>query len=104
MTEAEKIERFLAEIESAKGDVFIRNGVEYSAKDAADHLRTKLNAAGDRIETAEQFIQHVASASSLTGELYRVRLANGTEVLAADYLREKLAQLEAGSSNDDWEH
>jgi hypothetical protein len=95
LTEAEKIEQLLSEVETLKGDVFIRNGVEYSAKDAADHLRTKLQAAGDKIATAERFIESVASASSLSGEPYRVRLANGTEVLAADYLREKLAQLES---------
>ena len=95
LTEAEKIEQLLSAVETVKGDVFIRNGVEYSAKDAADHLRTKLQAAGDKIATTEQFIESVASASSLSGEPYRVRLANGTEVLAADYLREKLAQLES---------
>jgi hypothetical protein len=50
--------------------------------------------------TVEQFIDHVASASSLTGEPYRVRLANRTEVSAADYLREKRAQLEASGSKD----
>jgi hypothetical protein len=94
MTETEKIERLLTGVESSSGDVFIRNGVEYSAKDAADHLRTKWSAADDKITTAEEFIEHVASASSLTGKPYRVRLADGTEVLAADYLREKLARLE----------
>jgi hypothetical protein len=94
MTESEKIERLLSEVESAQGDVFIRNGVEYSAKEAADHLRTKWNAAGEKITTAQQFIEHVASASSLTGEPYRVRLASGTDISAADYLREKLARLE----------
>jgi hypothetical protein len=104
LTEAEKIEQLLSEVETVKGDVFIRNGVEYSAKDAADHLRTKLQAAGDKIATAEEFIENVASASSLSGEPYRIRLANGTEVLAADYLREKLAQLEKPLASEEGEH
>src|SRR5205823_11426397 len=31
---------------------FIRNGKEYSAKEAADHLRDKLSQAGGRVKTA----------------------------------------------------
>jgi hypothetical protein len=92
--ERKKIERLLAAIESAEGDVFIRNGAEHSAKDAAGHLRTKWQAAGDQIKTAEEFIDKIATKSSLSGEAYSVRVANGTEVPASEYLREKLGGIE----------
>jgi hypothetical protein len=95
-SEREKIERLLTLIEEAKDDVFIRNGKEYSAKEAADHLRAKWNAAGGSIATAEDFIDEIAAKSSLTGNPYRVRVASGDELLASDYLREKLAQREDG--------
>jgi hypothetical protein len=94
VTEREKIERLLAAIESAEGDVFIRNGVEHAAEDAAEHLRSKWQAAGEQIKTAEEFIDKIATKSSLSGEAYRVRRADGTEVLASDYLREKLSGIE----------
>ena len=94
MTEREKIERLLASIESAEGDVFIRNGVEHAAKDAAEHLRSKWQAAGEQVKTAEEFIDTIATKSSLSGAAYRVRRADGTEVLASEYLREKLSDIE----------
>ena len=94
MMEREKIERLLAAVESAEGDVFIRNGGEHSAADAAEHLRTKWQAAGEQIKTAEEFIDKIGTKSSLSGEPYRVRLANGADVPASDYLREKLSDIE----------
>jgi hypothetical protein len=94
LTEQEKIERLLEAIESAEGDVFIRNGGEHSARDAAEHLRTKWQAAGGEIKSVDDFIDKVASKSSLSGEPYRVRLADGEEVLAADYLQGKLSAIE----------
>jgi uncharacterized protein DUF5329 len=92
-----KIERLLSAIEAAEGDVFIRNGAEHTAKDAAEHLRTKWKAAGSKIATAEQFIDEIASKSSLSDEPYRVRQADGTEVTAKDYLLNKLPQIDGGN-------
>jgi hypothetical protein len=90
----EEIERLLALVGSAEGTVFIRNGEEHSAKDAAEHLRRKWQAAGGEIATAEEFIDKIATKSSLSGEPYRVRRSDGTEVPASEYLREKLKELE----------
>jgi hypothetical protein len=93
-TEHEKIELLLAAIESAEGDVFIRNDVAHSAKDAAEHLRTKWQTAGNEIKTVDDFIDKIASKSSLSGEPYRVRLVDGEVVPASDYLRDKLREIE----------
>ena len=74
------------------GVIFIRNGSEYDAAAAADHLRTKWSRAGDRVKTAEEFIEVLGSRSSQTGEPYRVRLPDGTERESGPWLRDLLAQ------------
>ena len=48
----------------------------------------------NEVKSAEEFIDKIATKSSLSGEAYRVRRADGTEVLASDYLREKLSGIE----------
>lgn len=94
--ESAKIERLIASIGSLDGAVFLRNGDEHDAKEAADHLRTKWKAADDEAMTAEQFIDAIASKSSISGEPYRIRLGDGWVVLAGEYLRERLAEIESG--------
>lgn len=73
---------------------FIRNGSDYSGADAATFLRRKLEAYGDRVKTVHDFIEQVASKSSTSGQLYKVRLADGREVPSADFLRAELARIE----------
>ncbi len=72
-------------METAKGIVFIRNGSEYDGPAAAKHLSMKLKYAGERTQTAEQFIQYCASESSMTHRKYTVRLENSTTVDSATY-------------------
>ena len=93
-SEPERIEALIAAI-AASGIVFIRNGTEHSASEAADHLRTKYSRAGDRVETAEQFIDVLGSTSSQSGEPYRVRLPDGTERDAGPWLHEQLKDIDA---------
>lgn len=94
LSEAQKIERLIGSIESLKDAKFRRNGSDYSAKEAADHLRRKLSAAGDKVKTAEQFIEHLATKSSVSGEAYEIRYADGRVVKTADFLRAELKKLE----------
>jgi hypothetical protein len=77
-----------------KGAVFIRNGSEYDATKAAEHLRRKLDYAGKRIQTADQFIDKLATGSSMTGKPYRIRFKDGHSVESAVYFREQLRKLE----------
>ncbi|MBI4881195.1 MAG: DUF5329 family protein [Planctomycetes bacterium] len=93
-SEKEKIERLIALVGSMQDAVFIRHGAEYSAEDGAEHLRWKWEAAGDRIHTAQQFVEEIATRSSATGELYQIRLADGTLVPAGEYLKGRLAEIE----------
>ena len=76
---------------SASNLVFIRNGVPYTGEEASSHLREKLKNFSDQIYTAEDFINAIASQSSVTGFPYYVRLADGTKMEARIWLREQLA-------------
>lgn len=79
----EKIEKFIISIENS--DVtFIRNGGEYSPKEAADHLRKKWKNAGVNM-TLQEFIENVASKSSLSGKPYQVKLSDGSIINAKEW-------------------
>jgi len=95
LTEQQKIQALIASVEHLKGAVFIRNGSEYDGAKAADHMRRKLKYAGDKVQTAEQFIDELASKSSMTGKPYTIRFADGRTVLSADYFHAELRKLEA---------
>ncbi len=88
--EQEKIEYLISSVENLKGAQFIRNGSAHDGKEAADHLRMKLGTAGSRVKTADDFIRLCASASSITGRPYMIRLADGTVVRSEEFLRERL--------------
>ena len=90
-----EIEALIVRVEHAHGVVFIRNGSDHSAVEAAAHLRRKLAAAYGRITTAEQFIDNLGTRSSMTGIAYRVRFADGREIDSATWLRQLLRELRA---------
>src|SRR2546421_9728734 len=74
----QRIDYLIQSFSSLKGAVFIRNGTEYDAQAAREHLQQKLNYAGERIKTAEQFIKYCASESSMSHKPYQIRMADGT--------------------------
>ena len=76
----------------SSGCIFIRNGKEYPAEEAYHHLKKKYEYAIDSIQTAEKFIDHIATKSSITGRPYRVR-CNGQEMHSPDWLRIELRNL-----------
>ena len=94
--EAAKIRYLIGSVEALQGVTFIRNGDEYDAKKAADHLRLKLKMAGERVKTAEDFIRLCGSKSSVSGEAYRMRLPDGTVMNAETFFRERLKAFVAG--------
>jgi uncharacterized short protein YbdD (DUF466 family) len=79
---------------------FLRNGGEYDARKAADHLRLKLKTAGDQVKTAEEFIRLCGSKSSVSGEAYRIRFPDGTTLDAEAFFRKRLEAFVAGTSSD----
>ena len=67
-----------------------RNGNLHSASDAEAHLRMKLERAGMRVQTAQQFIEHVASGSSVSGKPYRMVCPGQPVVDAKPWLQARL--------------
>ena len=94
-TPAQEIELLIQRVAASKGVIFIRNGSEYTAAEAAAHLRRKLEASKGRIKTPEQFIDKLGSRSSMTGRAYRVRLPDGREIDSAAWLTQLLRDLRA---------
>ncbi|MCJ7686196.1 MAG: DUF5329 domain-containing protein, partial [Desulfobacteraceae bacterium] len=98
-SEAAKIQYLIGSLEALQGVTFLRNGAEYDAKKAADHLRLKLKMAGDRVKNAEDFIRLCASKSSMSGEVYRMRFPDGTTMEAETFFRERLKALPVDTSS-----
>lgn len=93
LTESDKIGLLIQHIRDMKGATFIRNGSEHSCQEAADHLKAKWEKHGNKIKSAEDFILHLASKSSSSGEVYLIRYADGKEAPTADVLHQTLKQL-----------
>lgn len=88
-----EIDALIARVGQARQVVFIRNGSEHTAAEAAAHLQRKREAAHATFASAEQFIDAVGTRSSLTGRPYRVRTADGREVDSAAWLRGLLREV-----------
>jgi len=83
----------LHEIEQWKGAKCWRDGSSYSPKQAADHLRMKWGSqAGSRVKTVRDFIEGIASKSSMSGKPYEIEFENGTRIKANDFLYKKLKE------------
>ncbi|MEI7978582.1 MAG: DUF5329 family protein [Bacteroidota bacterium] len=93
ITEEQKIEKLIQYIENSDA-IFIRNGEEFNAKDAAEHLRMKRKKAGKKVKTAKDFIDFVASKSYMSGEAYKMKFKNGSIINARDMLYNELRKIE----------
>ncbi len=92
----EEIGRLLDALEAMEGAVMIRNGKEYFTEKGAAHLRMKVDRAGDRIRSAEDFIEEVASKSSTSGKDYIIRLKDGTTVTTREWFKAQLVEMRKG--------
>jgi hypothetical protein len=93
LTEKEKIEALIKNIEQLKDAAFIRNGSDYDAKTAARFLRSKWQKQEKEIKTASDFIEKAGSVSTTSGKPYLIRFKNGREVKCGDYLKAELRKL-----------
>jgi hypothetical protein len=98
LMEPEKIELLIVHIQTMPNARFIRNGKEYTASQAALHLRKKWSHVKKRIKTADQFIEYIASKSSISDKPYKIKLADGSIVSSEAVLRKRLAEIEVSSS------
>ena len=85
---------FLLDAIEGSGCRFFRNGTWYGAHEAQTHLRGKYDwlVARAVVDSAEQFIDRVATQSSLSGQPYLVQCAGEPELASNQWLRERLAQ------------
>ena len=88
--ERKKIDFLISSVQNLEEAKFIRNGTEYTGKEAAEHLRMKLQKAGGRVQTADDFIRHCASKSSISGKPYMIKTTDGNTMKSEEYFREKL--------------
>lgn len=100
MNESRKIALLLQHIEGMKGATFVRNNEEFSPAQAARHLASKVQLARRNDMTAREFVDNIASKSSVSDEVYTIRMADGTEVAAGDHLRQELNRIEQAQTPD----
>ena len=89
----------LIEFVAASGCTFNRNGSQHDSADAAEHLQLKYRRGKRWVNTAEQFIDRLASSSSLSKKPYTITCA-GTETTAASWLHAELASYRASTAKD----
>ena len=94
LSEADKIERLLECVASLRDAVFVRNGSDHTPEEAVAHLRRKLASDEESRADVSAFIDRLASKSSLSGEPYLIRYADGTSIKSADFLNQRLAEFE----------
>jgi len=88
-TEQEAIDWLLSEVRRSDA-VFIRNDAEYNGEKAAAHLKSKLFWAGNRVQTARDFIAGIATHSEASGRPYEIRTKDGLKGPLGKWLTERL--------------
>jgi hypothetical protein len=92
--EQQKIDWLLEQIRKSDA-VFIRNGSRYDGEKAASHIKSKLWFAGNRVQTARDFIMGVASKSEDSGKPYEIRPKGATASMPlGDWLVARLVEYE----------
>lgn len=97
MQQDEVIERLLGAVAGLQAAVLNRNGSDYPPVEAVEHLRMKRESEGEM--TAEQFIDGIATKSSLSGRAYEIRHGDGSTEALADFLRAELKKIRGGAGD-----
>ncbi|MEM1403726.1 MAG: DUF5329 domain-containing protein [Pseudomonadota bacterium] len=84
----QEIAALIAAVESSDC-FFLRNGARHDSKEAADHLRLKYQRGRRYANTAEQFIERLASKSSWSGKPYFIE-CDGERFPSGDWLNARL--------------
>jgi hypothetical protein len=96
--EVARVDKFLVALGQEKELVFIRNGREFEVTRAVNHLKRKLKSQANKLATAEEFIDHIASSSSISGKPYLIRRPGGQNEEAKPYFQELLKKSTAETS------
>jgi tellurite resistance protein len=92
--ERARIEQLLAAVAKRTDIRFLRNGKEYDSAQAADFLRGKYGWRIEKVATVQDFIEQIGTRSTASGDVYKVRLADGRTISSADFLVQELRRLE----------
>ena len=92
ISEQDKIDALVHAVEMRSDLRFIRLGTVHSSVEAAQMLRTKLRFAGSRVQSVDDFIDHVATATA-SGSPYFVLYPDGRRVPSSEFLREELKRI-----------
>jgi len=92
-SEEKLIDTLILRVSKMDAMIFLRNGNEYNAADAAKHMQAKYDYFKKELVTAEDFIDRCASRSEMTGQAYKVKLANGAVRDANEFLNSELRAL-----------
>jgi hypothetical protein len=91
--EEQMIDTLIQRVSKMNAMVFLRNGNEYTAADAAKHMQAKYDYFKKDLVTAEDFIDRCASRSEVTGQPYKVKLTDGAVRDANEFLNSELRAL-----------
>ncbi len=91
-----EIDHLLAAVADS-GCVFIRNGKEHDARAARDHLQMKRRRGRRYYDDVEEFIERIASKSSMSRKAYRIRCGE-EETTAAEWFSAVLADYREAES------
>jgi len=91
--ERAKIEQLITVVENLSGAHFIRNGKAYDSSTAAKFLRLKWKDREASVHNAGDFIDKIATRSSMSGRPYLIRFDDGRELSTAAFFRAELAKL-----------
>jgi hypothetical protein len=80
---------------------FIRNGKHYSATDAEKHLRMKYQRGKRYAPTTEDFIEHLASKSSMSKKLYHIDCPGEEAMPSGEWFALRLAAYREGQLGQD---
>lgn len=77
--------------------IFIRNGREYSAVDAAGHILKKYEHFRKEIDSAEKFIELCATGSLISGQPYLIHCPGNAVTGSREWLLRELERYRAGT-------
>ncbi|MDR2104683.1 MAG: DUF5329 domain-containing protein [Deferribacteraceae bacterium] len=87
--------RLIQSVQKLPADTeFIRNSDSYNKDEAAAHLLSKYKRVRKNIATAEEFIEKIASKSSISGRDYLIKFSDNTTIKAGDFFKEELKKIE----------
>ena len=92
--ERARINRLIDAVGQRKDVRFVRNGKEYTAAQAADFLRGKLQWNVEKVNSMKDFIAVVGTGSTTSGQAYQMKMADGRMLPSAEFLAQELQRIE----------